>query len=80
MYQLGRENVRDHDETTISKTAVELTRTDQTQLHTGTCVASILSISPFPPPYDNVEGIQSTPSSRDGNGDKLQRIPLPFGR
>jgi RNA-binding protein YlmH len=29
MYQIGCENVRDHDETTISKTAVELSRTDQ---------------------------------------------------
>jgi hypothetical protein len=80
MYQIGCENVRDHDETTISKTAVDLAHTDQTQWHTGTCVATILSISMFPSLYDNVEGIQSTPSSRDGNGDKLQRIPLPFGR
>jgi hypothetical protein len=29
MYQLGRETVRDHDETTISKAEVELARTDQ---------------------------------------------------
>jgi hypothetical protein len=29
MYQIGCENLRDHDETTISKTAVELARTDQ---------------------------------------------------
>jgi hypothetical protein len=28
-YQLGRENVRDNDETTISKTAVALVRTNQ---------------------------------------------------
>jgi hypothetical protein len=60
MYQLGRENVLDHDETTISKTAAEPARTDQNQLHTGTSVASILSISLFPPPYDSQKRLQST--------------------
>jgi hypothetical protein len=58
MYQLGRENVRNNDETTISKAEVELSLAPiKSQLQTGTSVASILSISLFPPPYDNVEGI-----------------------
>jgi hypothetical protein len=50
------------------------------QLQTGSSVASILSISPCPPPYDNEEGLQLVSVCRDGIRGKLQRIPLPFGR
>jgi hypothetical protein len=58
MHQLGCENVRVHDETTISRTVVELPRTDQNHLHTGTSVAYIVRISLCPPPDGNVEGLQ----------------------
>lgn len=79
MYQLDCEHVSDRVKTTTSKTAVELAEHRSKPAASGTSVVSMLSISLFLPPYDNIEGLNLVSVCIDGNGGKLQSIPQPFG-